>query len=58
MRPSDPPRREELLLSLFGQRIELDEIELAPGDGPVEVDVRSLDRIVGLRLADPARLMN
>jgi len=58
MRPSDAPRREEQLLSMFGQPIEFDEIELAPTDERVHADVRSLDRIVGLRLDDPARLMN
>ncbi|HEY3108067.1 MAG TPA: hypothetical protein VGL23_04900 [Chloroflexota bacterium] len=58
MRPSDATRREEQLLAMFGQPIELEQIELAPGDERVEADVRSLDRIVGLRLDDPARLMN
>ena len=58
MRPSDPPRKEEQLLWLFGQRLELEEIELAPTDERVEVDVRALDRIIGLRLDDPNRIMN
>jgi len=58
MRPSDPPKREEQLRSMFGQPIQLDLLELAPTDERVEADVRSLDRIVGLRLDDPARLMN
>jgi hypothetical protein len=43
---------------MFGQPIELDQIELAPTDERLEADVRALDRIVGLRLDDPARLVN
>jgi hypothetical protein len=58
MRPSDTPRREQRLLSLFGQPIDLDGIELAPTDERVEADVRDLDRIVGLLLDDPTRLLN
>jgi hypothetical protein len=58
MRPSDTPRREQRLLSMFGQPIDLDGIELAPGDERVEADVRELDRIVGLLLDDPTRLLN
>jgi hypothetical protein len=58
MRPSDAPRREQRLLSMFGQPIDLDGIELAPTDERVEADVRRLDRIVGLLLDDPSRLIN
>ena len=58
MRPSDAPRREQRLLSMFGQPIDLDGIELAPTDERVEADLRCLDHIVGLQLDDPARLMN
>jgi hypothetical protein len=43
---------------MFGQPIDLEGIELAPGDERVEADVRELDRIVGLLLDDPTRLLN
>ena len=46
------------MLSMFGQPIDLDGIELAPTDERVEADLRCLDHIVGLQLDDPARLMN
>jgi Holliday junction DNA helicase RuvB len=39
-------------------RLALAEIELAPTDGRIEADLRSLDHIVGLLLDDPNRLMN
>ena len=58
MRPSDAPRREQRLLAMFGQPIDLDGIELAPTDERVEANLRSLDRIVGLRLDDPVRFTN
>ena len=58
MRPSDTPRREQRLVSMFGQPIDLDGIELAPTDGRVEARLRSLDHIVRLQLDDLTRLMN
>jgi hypothetical protein len=58
MRPSDAPKRDQMLLSMFGQPIDLDGIEVAPTDERLEVEVRWLDHIVGFRLADPDELMN
>jgi hypothetical protein len=58
MRPSDPPRREQRLLSMFGQPLDLDGIGLAPTDERFEADLRSLDRIVGLLIDDLDRFLN
>lgn len=58
MRPSDPPTREERLLAMFGQPVDLDGIELAQTDERVETDLRCLDHIVGLHLDDLVRFTN